>query len=84
MAFVGCVISVSIKNYSLTYASVGGTHCQGVVVHVDSGSQAITLSQPFVDGIPGKVSRALAPCSALNPFCDTRAYYRIVCHCQID
>jgi len=54
MAFVGCVISVSIKNYSVTYASVGGTHCQGVVVHVDPGNQAITLSQPFVDGIPGK------------------------------
>ena len=56
MAFVGSVISVSIKNYSSTYASIGGIHCQGVVVVVDPGNQAITLSQPFVDGIPCKVS----------------------------
>ena len=55
MAFVGSVISVSIKNYSSTFASIGGIHCQGVVVLVDPNNQAITLSQPFVDGIPCKV-----------------------------
>ena len=84
MAFVGSVISASIKNYSSTYASVGGIHCQGVVVVVDPANQAITISQAFVDGIPSKdhsitlTASDIADLKILKTAEETRSYVPLV------